>query len=141
MPHNLTAKILVMVAPSCGRVRRSLKRVIWAKFENDLPYFLERGQGIAWLHKLVWNMVYLITSLKRSLLMASSTIRGLDKLPSVKVSSTVVVSYEGDPWSGYIPKAEMTKHSDYRFIKRPGIHDDIWLNPDPYIALINDVLM
>lgn len=85
-------------------------------------------------------MFYLITNLNRSIMMAVATIRGLDKLPSLKATSIVVITYDGDPWSGYIPEPEITRHPNYHFIKRTGIHDDIWLNPDPYIALINDVL-
>ena len=139
LPNPLTARMVLIVAPSCGRDRRSVRRVAWAKFENNLPYFLENGQGTAWLRKFILNVSYLVIDLKHSLLMASSTVRGLDRLPSVRADSIVVVSYERDPWSGYMPQEEMAKHPSYRFIKRTGVHDDLWINPEYYVKLLSDI--
>ena len=62
--------------------------------------------------------------------------KGGPLLPDIKNAKVLIINYKDDPWSGSLTKKDLEKFPTYELITHPGLHDDIWHNPEFYINLL-----
>lgn len=139
LPKNLTGKIVFLVAPSCGQPERSLLRTQGKKVWLDMTYFLRAGMGMKWLQKSLWNAAHLIGQIPKLRQLWQIHHSHQAGLPTI-ATTTIVIEYKNDPWSGYISAEEKAKHPSYTFITMDAPHDDIWLHPAVYVQLMRQYL-
>lgn len=135
LPKNTAGKTIFIIAPSCGKARRTWFHTQGAKVWQDMRYFLHSGLFIQWFYKSFWNGVYVIAQIPRLSTLWHIHQEHQAGLP-ITGTSTTIITFKDDPWSGYITTQELAKHPTYTFIEMDAIHDDIWLRPELYVELL-----
>ena len=139
LPKHTQDKTVLLIAPSCGRRRKSLITTQGEKVWHDLRYSAKSNRLLSWSYKFTRSFIYLLTQPRRLIHMWRATIGSNAKLPELDSRRVIVITYPADPWSGYLPQSERNLHPTYLYIERDGVHDDIWLNPQTYISLITQL--
>lgn len=140
LPKNTAGKIIFIIAPSCGQPSKTWLQTQGAKVWQDMQYFLHSGLFIQWLYKSFWNGVYLTAQIPRLSTLWRIHQKHQAGLP-ITNTTTTVVTFKDDPWSGYITAKEQAKHPTYTFMQMDAIHDDIWLQPELYVKLIRQQIL
>ncbi|MEK7153083.1 MAG: hypothetical protein AAB834_03990 [Patescibacteria group bacterium] len=136
LPTDATNKVVLLVGPSCGRRGRSLARMQFNKVGIDLRFAVKHRRVGGWLRKSYHNAAYVTRdpcALRAMWRVAQS--KG-NFLPALNADKVAVISYKGDPWSGYIDAQQVASNEHYSFIEHNGLHDDLWTNPQEYISVI-----
>lgn len=60
----------------------------------------------------------------------------ISNLPQIEARKAVVIATKDDPWSSRISHATIAKNTEYAFINMAATHDDIWMHPERYVAII-----
>lgn len=92
-----------------------------------------------WYHlwKTAHNTFYLVYRARFNLLMIrQSKFYNLEQ--SVQHDHMILVRNEADPWLTPDLRTVEAQHPKLRVARLPGEHDDCWLNPEPYIRLLEE---
>lgn len=139
LPADTTGKVIFIIAPCCGQPDKSWLQTQSAKVLQDMKYFISNGSFLRWVQKSFWNAVHLIMQAPRLAQLWRIHQEHKGGLP-ITGTTTIVMTFADDPWSGYISTEEFTKHPTYKVIESNAIHDDIWLHPDIYVELLQKEL-
>ncbi len=58
------------------------------------------------------------------------------KLLRTHTKQTIVITNRDDLWTKHIPRRALQEEPTYTFIGLAGAHDDLWMNPERYVAII-----
>lgn len=108
---------------------RSLTRRMLAKVLIDLRYYHRQGAHGHWVQKTLWSGYYLVRYPRRwTKLYSRYRPEGVVPAPP----NTVFIWNHDDTFTHHTQLEPLggQLHS------LPGIHDDIWLNPEPYVTII-----
>ncbi len=93
------------------------------------------GQFMYWLRKGFWNSVYFF--IRPSAHVNLKRLNNLNYLPeSHKQKKVLLIKNDEDKLTSIDQLQEVIKQKDWKVIIVPGRHDDLWMNPNRYIALI-----
>ena len=138
LPDDTSGKTIFLIAPSCGRTDKTWLQTQSQKVWQDMNYFLKAKMFAKWMQKSLWNAVYLIGQASGLPHLWNTHQQHQAGLPTI-AAPTVVVTFKNDPWSGYISAKEKDKHPDYTFLTIEATHDDLWLHPDRYVELVQEM--
>ncbi|MDB5166170.1 MAG: hypothetical protein JWM37_242 [Candidatus Saccharibacteria bacterium] len=137
LPEMTDKQILFLIDPPYWPGRSS-----WNSFiEKVRTEFIDARQRRAlgfWLRKTAWNITYSLRSLTRTL-----TIARLHPLhnfhEALEDHDIVLIRNDRDVWC--TPEIEKlpTKGKSFLYYHVPGLHDDLWEMPAPYVAIIQEV--
>ena len=113
---------------------RSLAASVIYKLVSEIKYH-RKNEGLAWwLGKIAHNTLYIISRPSSSYYLFTRHKRA--SLPSAKKEKVILVRPSDDPMCHQNVMKILPPAKNYRFIKIPGAHDDCWIKPKEYIALI-----
>jgi hypothetical protein len=102
--------------------------------------FIRATQGLVQKHFLKWPPLALssafhgLTQLQRSLMIATN----IKKLPLPEHDTHIIfIANRYDPWPKSRQLDELLDKKLWAFASLPGIHDDIYVHPEHYTAIIN----
>ncbi len=127
VPKTLETSLILFVGlpfwPGKSLLRRLIEKV---QLDASSPYYTK----LSWAHKFFWNTTYFITKPFSTIRLwrASSRPNALLTLP---VRAIVVLNHQD---SFCIPN--ITDYIENEVIALPGLHDDVWMNPEPYVRLM-----
>ena len=136
LPTDATNKVVLLVAPSCGRKGRSLTRTQFSKVGKDLRFAVKHRRVGGWLRKSYHNAAYLARDPLAVKTMWRTAQSSGNFLPALQADKVAVICYRDDPWSGYVQAEQIQNNQHYSFIEHNGVHDDLWSNPQEYISVI-----
>lgn len=131
-----TNKVVLLVAPSCGRSTESLISTQRAKVAIDFHAATAQKRLRAWLVKSWLNALYLFRHPRQLRAMWRKASNEGYILPACNASRTAVITYRNDPWSGNLESGQLRDNPRYAFISHTGIHDDLWLHPEEYVSVL-----
>ncbi|MDB5185834.1 MAG: hypothetical protein JWL85_357 [Candidatus Saccharibacteria bacterium] len=132
VPRNTEAKI-IYINPVYWPGKSIVSRMI-QKLWRDLRYYAKRRLMGAWCIKTFWNTIYVLGNPVRSYAIMTQSMRfsinDMRTIPAQKI----IIRNMNDPWCTPHIIREFKDNTVY--IELPGEHDDLWLNPIPYIKYI-----
>ncbi len=135
VPKKSKAKTVLLVGASMG-FEGSLLLLQSRKIKIDFLYCLKTNHYHYWFYKSFWNAIYLLTKQQYNWAMHKHALVNKTLLPEILVPKVFVITYDDDPWSGNIKKTEMQKFPHYTYIRKVGVHDDLWINPEKYLEYL-----
>jgi hypothetical protein len=136
LPPNIGDKTILLVAPSYGHGHAAISMLVALKIWLDFKSLIIRGEFGIWAKKIIINLTYIPRQLKRTAKMYAAIRRRTEILPELHARQVIVVKYTDDPWSSLIGLEETTKHPNYTFIELAGSHDELWIHPEPTVAVV-----
>ncbi len=89
-----------------------------------------------WLHKTVWNILYLIKDASRTLIISHHASRRRF-LKALGQRHTLLIRNDNDAWC--TPTIDDIPVTQLQVVRLPGQHDDCWHNPEPYVRLLTEM--
>jgi hypothetical protein len=129
VPHDLPARQVIMIGLTHWP-GKSIVRALIEKNWDDFRFHASSRNIRAWLHKFSWNLVY-FWNMPRNLQMLRDRKRG-DFWQAKRVT---LVRNKEDTFCTPDIKSLPFAHPP-KFIELPDQHDDIWLHPERYTAII-----
>lgn len=136
LPEDLHGKTVLIVAPTYWRFGESLFSGGLNKMHQEARAAFKKHHLRRWFEKCFVNATYVFGDVPASVRMyQTAKLAGRD-LPLCNARRVGVISHHNDAWSGYIEKIALDKYLPYCLISNTGSHDDIWLHPKDYVAVI-----
>ncbi|HEU4913947.1 MAG TPA: hypothetical protein VFT16_00875 [Candidatus Saccharimonadales bacterium] len=136
LPQDLQGKTVLIVAPTYWRFGDSLIKGGLSKIRQEAQHAIKKHHLRRWFEKAYINTMYVFGDVPASVRMfQTAKIAGKD-LPLCNAKRVGVISHHNDAWSGYIQKVAVEKYLPYCLISHAGSHDDIWIHPKDYVAVI-----
>lgn len=102
------------------------------------PRQIKAWGSLYWLRHRCWNIFYILTAPFRTVKIWRSLKAAL--LEQLKHSNVLIIRNEGDVFCSPAIKKLSKQYKNTRVVQLPGLHDDLWVNPKPYIDLIRKEL-
>jgi hypothetical protein len=129
VPTSGTTHLSVLIGVSY-RPGTSIITTLYQKNTREYTSSRHQGTTASWWRKFRWNSVY-FWNLRRNIAMQLALTRGLTMPPS----QTLCIRNRDDdcctPDLWQLPAL-----SDASFVSVPGQHDDLWMHPEGYAAII-----
>jgi len=129
VPGDLPTKQVIMIGLTYWPGKSILKALIQKNW-NDVQYHRRDRKGLAWLQKVRWNVVY-FWNMRRNFAMLRERKRG----DFWRVKHLTLIRNDEDsfctPDIASLPFAHKPA-----FVAVPDQHDDCWLHPHRYLAVI-----
>jgi len=139
LPDDLSTKTVVMVAPPCG-YQSSKFNLFWRNWRIDFrAHYTTGALGVFW-RKDLYNFWYFITKPGYNYRIVRGVARFRFKLLRTHAKKTIVITNRDDLWTRHIPERALQEEPAYTFIGLVGAHDDLWLNPERYVAILKACL-
>lgn len=135
LPSDTSSKLIVLASPPCEYSDSIFKNTL-RKVGIDYKAHRELRRLRHFIHKTGWSSLYFFTHTKRHREMLRHMPHSVSNLPMIQARKTVVIGTKDDPWSSRISHATITRNTDYIFINMNATHDDIWMHPERYVAII-----
>jgi hypothetical protein len=136
IPKNTSAKLTILIGPPYwpGQpLMLSVARNIATGFrENN-----SRRSTSWWVNKTAHNILYIITKPQASYNIAKMK---PENLPVASVSQKVLLIRPEKDTFTHPNIRDLNQTKSYKFAEGPGYHENCWLNPAPYIDLIEQSL-
>jgi hypothetical protein len=114
---------------------RSLAASVVYKLTSEIKYHRKNEGLVWWLGKIAHNTWYILSRPRSSFYLL--THHKQSRLPvASKKSKVVLVRPSDDPMCHPKIMKMLSLAKTYKFIEIPGAHDDCWIKPKEYIALI-----
>lgn len=136
LPQAPTKQRLVLINPPYWP-GKSVKERAKSRANSHL-HFRRFGYSFSqWLWRTGWGMYYGIFDMHRNRLMARVAREyELDKI--IQNHQALIIRNTHDDWLTPAAKALLDPHKDVKVVEIAGDHDNLWLNPAPYIAAIQE---
>lgn len=133
LPRNAKAKLIVLIGVPYWPGRRLVTSTLLNLVANVKTE--SRQNPGWWFAKLVHNLYYIFR--RPNLTIRLITKHKPTNLPKLSGAQRGLL-IRGDQDTFCHPNAhgQLPQLADYRFAQLPGVHDDCWMNPVPYIDLI-----
>lgn len=126
IPDNHAANLVVLVdVPYYDSHRSFIKKLT--------KRVAEEGWSRESISKFAWNNWYVISDLKRSHQMYKAVIRGT--FYGLAGKKVLVIRNSQDVFGKLAQDKEEAQKAGWVATELPGTHDDLWINPEPYIKL------
>ncbi len=135
LPKDVRAKRIFVVNPPC-EYPTPASRVTLQKIREDYDVHRAIGKRRAFFWKNSWNMWYLVSQLPRQRKIVQVVVRDRMQLPKITAPSVHIIVTKRDPWAGSITPATSKGGNHYSYLSLAGSHDDIWMHPEHYVAII-----
>lgn len=134
LPKQMRARTVILVGPPFWPRKLMLQCFIQKvyrdararKSDKQLPY---------WLLKTAWNTIYFLGDLRVALGMALSARRRTWQ-QILADHQTLIVRNRHDAWTTPDLHRWLDGKGSFGLLSLPGEHDDIWVNPEPYVNLV-----
>lgn len=129
VPKDLRAKQIIMI----GLTHWPGKSLVWALVQknwNDFHCHRRDRKGMAWVKKFAWNTIY-FWNMRRNLAMWQARTRG----DYWQVKRLTLIRNQEDTFCTPDLASLPFTHKP-RFVELPDQHDDCWLHPTRYVAVI-----
>ncbi len=133
-PDKIHTKLLI-VGPTFWAGKGLLKSFI-QNLQHGYSLFVTERSRPAWLHKMAWHSIYALTRPLSSFRMWRGWLQRHDWWRKLNQSGEkiIIIRNNNDAFCG--PDISLLLSTDIIFKNVPGFHDDLWLNPKPYVELI-----
>lgn len=113
----------------------SILKSLGQKFFQDLVLNFRLHRRRLWLQKTLWNGLYML-NLARTYKMLNG--RRRETVWDLRAPKTILIRNQEDTFC--TPEVEKLpfKHKP-TIVHLPGSHDDCWINPEPYIKLLETI--
>jgi hypothetical protein len=138
LPENLAGKTVIIVSPPCD-YHDSLFKNTLRKIGLDYHAHRDLKRLKHFVHKTSWSGLYFFTHGKQHWQMLHQMPKSGTNLPHIKAQKTMVITTKDDPWSSHISPTTITKNPSYIFLNLAATHDDIWMHPERYVAIIQSI--
>lgn len=134
VPLKTPAKLLIFIDPPYWPGQSIISRML-AKKKADSLIVQKAGGWQAWLIKTFWETVYVIAkpSYTTTALKHNGSLAFLD---NHRHKPTYVVRNDADYFCSPDIQVAMNGYPNVTYVRLPGEHDDYYVNPQPYIALL-----
>jgi len=100
--------------------------------------FAKEGAFGFWLKKVCWNTWYIFRyPTKSRWIIRHAHKRELHQ--AINQRRTLIIRSNQDNWLAPNASNVIAEHADFTYRELPGIHDDCWLHPAPYIEVLKSV--
>jgi hypothetical protein len=132
IPPKAAPRLVIAINPPYWPGRSSLSSF----YQNVIADFPKQVR--AWglknvLLKLVWNVFYIIIAPVRSAI-TPRILKRSDFINSVGNARFVIVRNKDDAFCS--PDIKEVAGNNIKYYELPGLHEDVWFNPKPYVDLI-----
>lgn len=128
LPNNLNSKMIILIGPPTLSVDT---RTVLTQILKKLAYEYKQIGLTGFFIKNLPNVLYAL-NLPRNLRLRTKTLAR--NIPSKNV---IIIRNQLDPFND--PHLLQHNAIDINKISLPGSHDDIWLNPEPYLDIIESI--
>lgn len=135
LPETYRAKKFLFVGVT-HTFEGKMRNFQWKKLKRDFSYAKRNKLLYAWSKKTFWNAIYIVKHSKKNLRIWEIAESRKPLLPILKNTQVLIISYEHDPWSGNITKADIEGLWNYELLTLDGVHDDLWYYPAYYVRLL-----
>lgn len=99
--------------------------------------YIKHGHLLAGLEMTGMNLFYGLAQTRRNYAIIHNAKRSQTAFKAPPKGQIVLIINQHDPWPQGDKLQMYLRDGNWSFISLPGSHDDIWENPDRYIAIIN----
>jgi len=134
LPEERNDQLTMLIGPGYWP-GKSIAVCFIQKIVRDFKDYQRRDMTISWFYKTLRNSLYIIGGGHKTLLMIRNA-RRQNFYAALRNKRVFIVRNHDDPW--LTPDAESLLHDKaaFSFYELPGQHDDCWINPEPYICLL-----
>lgn len=136
IPSNHTGKLIMLVGPCNGYRGNSMFVTQVKKVAVDLNHCLKNRLLGPWLYKSLWHAIYLLGKQHANSVMYRGSRRLGKLLPELNPKLLSVILYRDDPWSWHGDREQFLKLKQACLISNTGLHDDLWMHPAQYVAIL-----
>jgi hypothetical protein len=136
IPANNHDKLILLIGPCNGYRGRSMFLTQIKKVLVDLDYSVKHRLFMLWLYKSFWHAIYLAYKQRTNSVMYRGSRRLGKVLPKLNPKLLSVILYRNDPWSWHGNRDELLKLEQACLISHSGLHDDLWMHPEQYVAIL-----
>lgn len=138
IPKGIKAELLLLIGLPWWP-GRSIYRRLWQKQVHETSHHIaHHGWGYT-LRKYGWAVIYVLLN-PFYVFIAIRNHKFLDFLDELKNKKIILVRNEEDYFSSPDIGQAISHNRNIKYIKLPGVHDDYYGNPQPYIDLIRKEL-
>jgi hypothetical protein len=134
LPNERQDQLTILIGPSYWP-GKPLIVSFWQKVSWDFKDYRRRGMTAAWFYKTLRNTLYIIGGTRKARLMIKNT-RRQNFYAALRNKWTVIIRNQDDSWLTPNAKALLGSKATFSFHELPGQHDDCWINPEPYVRLL-----
>lgn len=136
LPRDVKGKTVLIVAPTYWRKGKPLVHTALDKIQKEARAALRNRHLGRWLVKCYINTLIAWGKLPTSVRMYKKVKNAGLTMPLHNAHKVGVISYHEDAWSGYIEEIVVDNYPNYCLISSTKSHDDLWLHPKDYVAVI-----
>jgi hypothetical protein len=136
LPQDLEGKTVLIVAPTYWRKGKPLVRAALNKIQKEARIAFRNRHFLPWFVKSYFNTLSAWGHLSTSIRMYKAVKGAGLTMPLHDARRVGVISYHGDSWSGFIDQIKVDDYPNYCLISSKRSHDDLWLHPKDYVAVI-----
>lgn len=133
LPEDLDKKTVLLIGPDNGHHQKSLYLTELGRMADYVLLCIRKGYFSWLIYKSFWNFTHLITSATTKEMIRLAKQNG--KAPLQINARCGIIVYRGDPWNVGMREI-ITTSQPTTYISHRGIHDDIWINPAGYVAIV-----
>ncbi|HZP55193.1 MAG TPA: hypothetical protein VFB03_00255 [Candidatus Saccharimonadales bacterium] len=133
-PNDINPKLIAIVAP-CYLPEQSFLVATAKEWVMDCIYYFRHFLFISWLKKNLYYLFFGLAHPRRTYSIYKQVIVPLD-LSSLKRFKVTLIRNHNDFFCSEQILNISKQYSNISFYELPGRHDDLWVNPQPYINLI-----
>lgn|GEM_PF-1740220 len=135
LPNNLAGKCVVLVNPPHQYVGAAFKNTL-KKIQEDYRHHKTHRKTWQFFVKNTWNIWYMLAEFPRQRQMIRLVPKQHTILPKLNAKQLLFIATRDDPWASRITTKSITSNPRYSFVSLEGSHDDVWMHPEHYVAII-----
>jgi hypothetical protein len=136
LPDDLEGKTVLLVAPTYWRKKDSLVLSSLIKLYKEAWQAIRKQYLGLWLEKSCMNALYAFGDVPSSVRMYRKAKLAGRIFPLCNARRVGIISQRGDTWSGHLEDIVVADYSRYCLISNSGSHDNLWIHPKDYAAVI-----
>lgn len=133
IPYDHKHKLTVVIGPPYWPGAP----ILWRTFQHvvlQAPQQIRKWGLWYWIRHRLWNIFYAFTSPFRTIKIWRSLKSAL--LEPKNQNNVLIIRNDSDVFCSPNVRDFSRKHKNIKFAQLPGLHDDFWTNPKPYIDLV-----
>jgi hypothetical protein len=134
LPSTGREQLTVLIGPPYWPGKSPVPHFV-RKVWRDFRYYYRQRQTIPWLHKSLYNSLYILGGLRKAIAIAQHANRH-DFYLALQQKRVLIIRNEHDDFLTPDAPQLLAEHAHFSFRTAPGEHDDCWLHPDRYLDAI-----
>jgi len=135
LPKEHQAKLTLLIGPVLP-LKKPLAKIAFRKLAVDVTRSYRQRQLGRLFGNYLLNAGYLVAQPHRIAYMWKQAKKQGGRLPIMQSDKASIIMFRDDPWSKGITGYELHLQHHYTFMHFDRLHDDIWINPKDYVAVI-----